>query len=75
MTKTATNETPRESTPNRPDFVVKQRSGYGKNASYERLGVAWRNDDGSLYVKLHGKQIVEGGFTLYEITDGERSES
>ena len=27
-------------TRNRPDYVVKQRNGYGKKATYERLGVA-----------------------------------
>jgi hypothetical protein len=26
--------------------------GYGKKATYERFGVAWCNDGGSLYVKL-----------------------
>ena len=48
-----------------PKFVVKMRDGYGKHATYERIGVAWENEDGSLYVKLHGTQIVERGFTLY----------
>ncbi len=37
---------------NKPTHVVKQREGYGKKASYERIGVAWENDeDGSLYIR------------------------
>jgi hypothetical protein len=39
--------------------------GYGKKATYERFGVAWCNDGGSLYVKLSGTQVVSA-LTLYE---------
>jgi hypothetical protein len=39
--------------------------GSGKKATCERIGVAWRNDDGSLYVKLSGTQVVSA-LTLYE---------
>jgi hypothetical protein len=53
---------------NLPTHVAKTRNGYGKNASYERIGVAWKNDDGSYYVKLHGTQVVSN-FTLYQIAE------
>ena len=56
---------------NLPTHLVKMREGRGKNATYERIGVAWENEDGSLYVKLHGTQIVDRGFTLYAIEDNE----
>ena len=49
-----------------PTHVAKVRHGYGKKATYERIGVAWRNDDGSLYVKLSGTQVVSA-LTLYEL--------
>ncbi len=49
-----------------PTHVAKVRQGYGKQATFERIGVAWVNDDGSLYVKLHGTQIVSS-FALYEL--------
>ena len=49
-----------------PTHVAKVRHGYGKKATYERIGVAWRNDDGSLYVKLSGTQVVSD-LTLYEL--------
>ena len=52
-----------------PTHVAKVRHGYGKKASYERIGVAWVNDDGSYYVKFHGTQIVSS-FTLYELDAG-----
>ena len=51
-----------------PTHVAKVRHGYGKKATYERIGVAWRNDDGSLYVKLAGTQMVSA-LTLYELED------
>lgn len=53
-------------TKNLPTHVAKTRIGYGKKASYERIGVAWINENGSVYVKLYGTQVVSN-FTLYEI--------
>ena len=55
-----------------PTHVAKVRHGYGKKATYERIGVAWRNDDGSLYVKLSGTQLVSA-LTLYELEDKEEA--
>ena len=69
---TQTNEKPQtEKTANMPTMVVKQRVGFGKKATYERLGVAWLNDDGSIYVKPYGTQIISGGFTLYPLETGD----
>lgn len=59
---------------NLPTHVVKMRHGRGKNAHYERIGVAWQNEDGALYVKLHGTQIIDQGFTLYEIEQARAGE-
>ncbi len=68
---TETNDAPQTSNAagNKPTMIAKQRVGFGKKATYERLGVAWTNDDGSFYVKLHGTQIITGGFVLYPIED------
>ena len=55
-----------------PTHVAKVRHGYGKKATYERIGVAWQNDDGSLYVKLSGAQLVSA-LTLYELEDKEEA--
>ncbi len=51
-----------------PTHVAKVRHGWGKKATYERIGVAWLNDDGSLYVKLAGTQLVSA-LSLYELED------
>lgn len=56
---------------NPPTHVAKVRSGSGNRASYERIGVAWESEDGSLYVRLYGTQIVSGGFALYPIDEAQ----
>ena len=58
--------------PKLPTHVAKVRHGYGKKATYERIGVAFRNDNGSLYVKLSGTQLVSA-LTLYELEDKEEA--
>jgi len=62
----AANETRENGKSKLPTHVAKVRNGYGKKATYERIGVAWVNEDGSYYVKLHGTQVVSA-FTLYEL--------
>lgn len=55
---------------NQPTHIVKKREGHGKKATYERIGAAWLNEeDGSVYVRVHGTQIIDGGFTCYPIED------
>ena len=58
---------------NKPDFYAKVRHGFGKKASYERIGAAWLTEDGSIYVKLAGKQVVDQGFTLYAVEDNDKA--
>ncbi len=70
MQNETTTETRENGKTNLPTHVAKVRNGYGKKASYERIGVAWVNEDGSYYVKLHGTQVVSQ-FTLYEIETNE----
>ena len=69
---TQTNETEQNVKSNQPTHTAKVRHGYGKKASYERIGVAWQNEDGSFYIKLHGTQIVSA-FTLYELNSNEKA--
>ena len=69
---TQTENTGKNDNSNQPKYAVKVRDGFGRNAKYERIGVAWENKDGSIYVKLHGKQIVDQGFTLYELASNEK---
>lgn len=48
-----------------PTHIVKMLRTEGDRSSFERTGAAWERDDGSLYVKLHGTQIVSDGFSIY----------
>ena len=72
-TQTQTNAPAEAVNANRPTHVAKVRHGHGKNASYEQIGAAWKNDSGAVYVKLHGTQIVSA-FTLYELPAPEAAE-
>jgi hypothetical protein len=58
---------------NQPNYVAKLRHGFGKKATYERIGVAWLNEDGAIYVKLSGTQVVSSGFTLYQVEDSDKA--
>ena len=71
---TETNARGNGKAPKLPTHVAKVRHGYGKKATYERIGVAWRNDDGSLYVKLSGTQVVSA-LTLYELEANTQEEA
>lgn len=64
-TETANTNTATDGNAKTPDFVAKQRLGYGRRTVWERVGVAWQNEDGSVYLRLHGTQILSGGITLY----------
>jgi hypothetical protein len=57
-----------------PTHIAKVCHGHGKGATYEQIGIAWVNDNGSLYIKLHGTQIVSA-FTLYEVPQGQQAEN
>ena len=64
---TETNARGNDKAPKLPTHVAKVRHGYGKKATYERIGVAWRNEkDGSLFLKLAGTQVISA-LTLYEL--------
>lgn len=56
---------PENKTDNRPTHIVRKRVGHGKNADFETLGVAWSREDGSLYIKPYGTQIIDGGFYVF----------
>jgi hypothetical protein len=56
-----------------PTHVAKSRIVKGDRTTYERIGVAFQNDDGSLYIKLAGTQVVSS-FTLYALDKAADSE-
>lgn len=55
---------------NPPTHIAKVRNGQGDGATFERIGVAWAKDDGSIFVRVYGTQIVTGGFALYPAEEG-----
>jgi hypothetical protein len=58
----------------KPNFYAKVRQvSYGKKATHERIGAAWLSEDGSVYVKLAGTQIVDRGFTLYAVEEDDKA--
>ncbi|WP_035484551.1 hypothetical protein [Geminicoccus roseus] len=52
-----------------PTHLAKIRRVEGRKTTFERIGAAWLAEDGSVYVKLHGTQIVTDGFNLYPVDD------
>lgn len=53
-----------------PTHIAKvQRRGWGKKTTFERIGVVFTNKDGSLYLKLYGKQVVDSGIHIYKLED------
>ena len=73
-TETITTTDERQNGNDKPNCYAKVRHGFGKKATYERIGAAWQTEDGSIYVKLAGTQVVEQGLTLYEVEDKTRRE-
>lgn len=53
----------------KPTHSIRRKFWNGKRTDFETLGVAWERDDGGLYIKLHGKQIIESGFYAFPIKD------
>ncbi|MCB9957166.1 MAG: hypothetical protein H6843_00980 [Rhodospirillaceae bacterium] len=68
---TDTTQTNENTGNNKPTHIARKRLGRGKNAGFETLGVAWERQDGSLYVKPYGTQIIEGGFYVFRINDAD----
>ncbi len=62
-----TNETQTENG-NRPDFVAKTSKGYGRKARFERVGVAWKREDG-ICLRLIGTQVVNEDIYLFPIAE------
>jgi len=53
----------------KPTHTIRKKHWTGKRSEYELLGVAWQRDDGGLYIKLHGTQVIDGGFYAFPNKD------
>ncbi len=49
---------------NKPTHYVRSLVGHGEDARFETIGAAWVAEGKETYVKLHGTQIVDGGFYI-----------
>jgi len=49
---------------NKPTHYIRTLVGNGQRGQFETIGVAWQREGGEMYVKLHGTQLVDGGFYI-----------
>lgn len=49
----------------KPEYIAKSRREELGKTSYDQIGAGFKNDDGSIFIKLAGTQIVSS-FMLYE---------
>ncbi|GJM05882.1 MAG: hypothetical protein DHS20C09_18780 [marine bacterium B5-7] len=54
---------------NKPTHSVCIKSGHGKSAKFETIAVGWEREDGGLYIKPYGTQIIDRGFYAFPISD------
>lgn len=66
MKGTTTNGNQKAAT-KQPTHDVKVKRTSGEHTSWERIGAGWERDDGSVYVRLIGTQIIAEGFTIYPV--------
>ena len=59
----------------KPTHNLRKRVGYGKQANFETIGVAWKREDGGFYVKLYGTQVIDSGFYAFPIPEQTANES
>lgn len=62
---TTQDKTISEKTATPPTHTVRKKVWNGKRTDYEIIGVAWAREDGGLYVKLYGTQILDHGFYAF----------
>jgi hypothetical protein len=58
-----------EKTNSKPTHTVRKKVWSGKRTDYELIGVAWLRDDGGLYIKLYGTQVLDHGFYAFPNKD------
>lgn len=72
---TKKNQNPTEGNARPTHTLRKNNGGYGKHANFETIGVAWEREEGGLYVKPYGMQIIDGGFYVFPNIDQTQAES
>ncbi len=49
----------------KPDLIAKIREHKGDQTNFLTIGAAWTKEDGGIYVKLYGNQIIDAPFYLF----------
>ncbi len=62
-------------TNSKPTHNLRKKNGYGKQANFETIGVAWAREGGGLYIKLYGAQVIDGGFYAVLVNEQTTDES
>ena len=57
----------------KPTHRVSTKNETVGKTQWENIGVVWQREDGGMYIKLYGKQVVDQGLYVFPI-DGEKSE-
>ena len=68
------NQTDTQNTNNgnaKPDWVCKTREGHGKNVSFDTVGAAWTREDGGIYFKPYGKQLIDSPIYFFKVKQQE----
>ena len=60
-----TDQNQTEKSSSKPTHIVRKKFWTGRKSDFETLGVAWERENGGLYIKLTGTQIIEGGFYVF----------
>ncbi len=50
-----------------PTHAVKVKHENGSSANYEQIGVAWENENGGLFVKFYGTQVIAKPVSIFPI--------
>jgi len=49
----------------KPDLIAKVREQKDEKTNFLTIGAAWTKEDGSVYIKLYGNQIISEPFYLF----------
>ncbi len=52
----------------KPDLIAKTKEQHGKHATFDTVGVAWTREDGSIYFKPYGRQVIDRPIYLFPAT-------
>ncbi len=58
-------QTKNKNSTGKPTHYVRKKTSGGTHSEFDTIGVAWAREEGGLYIKLYGVQVVDGGFYAF----------